>query len=112
MSSQPNMGDELFERDPRSLRRAFQLNLLLPIARRWFEILPTEIQPRALLEQFPRIANIVARSWDDRDSVERYLGELLIDRRGNRQGFPPDVQLELLNLRDHVAGLSTGRERP
>ncbi len=105
------MRDKSFEKDPRSLRRAFQLNLLLPITSRWVEILPTEIQPRALISQFPRIANIVARSWDDRDSVERYLNELLIDRRSSRQGFPPDVQLELLNLRDYVARSSCSREQ-
>ena len=96
-------------RDPRSLRRGFQMNLLLPSTGRWVEILPAAIQPRALIKQFPRVANVLARSWDDRDSVERYLNDLLIDRRGNRQGFPPDVHLELLNLRDHVAGLSTHR---
>ncbi len=106
MSSQPNMTDKPFERDPLSMRRASQLNLLLPIASRWVDVLPVEIQPRTLLKQFPRIANIVARSWDDRDSVERYLSDLLIDRRGGRRGFPPDVQLELLTLREYVAGFS------
>ncbi len=85
------------------------MNLLLPSTGRWVEILPAAIQPRALIKQFPRVANVLARSWDDRDSGERYLNDLLIDRRGNRQGFPPDVHLELLNLRDHVAGLSTHR---
>jgi hypothetical protein len=109
MSSQTTVPGKHLARDPRTLRRACQLNVLLPSASRWLEILPAGVQPRGLVKQFPRIANILARSWDNPDYVERYLSELLIDQRGTRQGFPPDVHLELLNLRDYVAGLVTNR---
>ena len=100
----PSVPDSSPERDPRSLRRAAQLNLPLPNSQRWIALLPDEIQPRALLQQFPRIANKLARLWGDKKSVETYLNQLLIDRRANRRGFPPDVQIELLNLRDYIEG--------
>ena len=100
----PSVRDSPPERDPRSLRRASQLNLPLPTSQRWVALLPDEIQPRALLHQFPRIANQLARLWDDKKSVETYLNQLLIDQRGKRQGFPPDVHNELLNLRDYIEG--------
>ncbi|SRR6266542_3892456 len=100
----PEVHDTTLERDPRSLRRASQLNLPLPTAQRWISLLPGETQPRALLQRFPRIANKLARLWADGKSVADYLDQLLIDRRGSRQGFPPDVHNELLNLRDYVEG--------
>jgi hypothetical protein len=100
----PEVRDTTLQRDPRSLRRASQLNLPLPTAQRWASLLPGEIQPRALLERFPRVANKLARLWGDAESVADYLDQLLIDRRGKRQGFPPDVQNELLNLRDYIEG--------
>lgn len=92
------------QRDPRRLRQASQFNLPLPTARRWVALLPGEIQPRALLRTYPRIANIMAALWGNRESFEKYLNDLLIDQRGNRQGFPPDVHIELLNLRDYIEG--------
>ncbi len=100
----PSVPDSPPERDPRSLRRASQLNLPLPTSQRWAALLPDEVQPRALLLQFPRIANKLARLWGDKKSVADYLNQLLIDQRGNRQGFPPEVHNELLNLRDHIEG--------
>jgi hypothetical protein len=103
-SALPSVTDSLPERDPRSVRRASQLNLPLPTSQRWVALLPDEVKPRALLQQFPRIANKLARLWGDKKSVETYLNQLLIDRRGHRQGFPPDVQNELLNLRDYIEG--------
>jgi hypothetical protein len=57
-----------------------------------------------LLQRFPRIANKLARLWGDEKSITDYLDHLLIDRRGKRQGFPPDVLNELLNLRDCIEG--------
>jgi hypothetical protein len=100
----PEVRDTTLERESRSLRRASQLNLPLPTTQRWVSLLPVEIQPRALLQRFPRIANKLARLWGDRESVADYLDHLLVDRRGSRQGFPPDVHNELLNLRDYFEG--------
>ena len=90
--------------DRRSLRKSPQFNIALPATNRWLALLPDEIQPRALLRQFPRIANVMARTWEDQKSLEKFLNDLLADRRGNRQGFPPEVHIELLNIRDYIEG--------
>ena len=94
--------------DYRNLRKAAQFNVALPATNRWLALLPDELQPRALLRQFPRIANVIARTWDDQKSLEKFLNELLTDRRGNRQGFPPEVHIELLNIRDYIEGRTPG----
>jgi hypothetical protein len=57
-----------------------------------------------LVRQFPRIANVVARAWNDATEIQAVLDDLLIDRRGGRQGFPLDVTEELLVLRDYYQG--------
>ena len=73
----------------------------LPATARWVASLPEHVQPLALLQQFPRIANALARVWHDNLESRLYLDDLLIDRRGGRQGFPADVHHELLVLREH-----------
>jgi hypothetical protein len=65
----------------------------------WAATLPTDIQPRTLLYRFPRIANLIAAMWQDSNSLRRYVDDLLVDKRGNRQGFPVDVLRELFQLR-------------
>ena len=37
--------------------------------------------------------------WQDPNSLRRYIDDLLVDKRGNRQGFPLDVLRELFALR-------------
>ena len=54
--------------------------------------------PNALLAKFPRIANLLAVLWEDPNSLRRYLDDLLVDKRGNRQGFPLDILRELFAL--------------
>lgn len=51
------------------------------------------------METLPRIANRIANAWHDEQAAVALLDELLIDRRGRRQGFSPFVQAELLRLR-------------
>ena len=67
----------------------------------WASTLPVEIQPRALLYKFPRIANLIAVMWRDANSLRRYMDDLLVDRRGDRNGFPVEVLRELFQLRAH-----------
>ena len=88
----------------RSDRRAKPINQALPATLKWFESLPPEIQPTALLREFPRIANGIARVWNDAPALEAYLDSLLVDRRGGRRGFPGDVHHEVLSLREYVDG--------
>lgn len=81
-------------------RRSHPLNQPLPVTLRWASNFPDELRPRCLLSQFPRIANMLARAWHNEHEREDYLDSLLVDRRAHRRGFPPEVQNELLMLRD------------
>ena len=87
--------------DTRNRRWRQPLNQPLPAAARWVAGLPLDLQPRALLQRFPRIANDLARVWQDDTEFQLHLNELLIDRRGGRQGFPPEIHQELLMLREY-----------
>ncbi|HEY3179380.1 MAG TPA: hypothetical protein VGL25_10920 [Casimicrobiaceae bacterium] len=86
-------------------RKAAPNNQPFPATFKWIASLPREIRPLALLQQYPRIANMLAQSWHDPSAFREYMFDLLIDRRGGRQGFPQDVRAELLRLRayfDHI----------
>ena len=59
---------------------------------------PTASDPRCALERlFPRIADKIAETWPRADCA-RYIDSLLVDTRGGRQGFPPEVVSELFLL--------------
>ncbi|MCX7892099.1 MAG: hypothetical protein N2544_07015 [Burkholderiales bacterium] len=47
--------------------------------------------------KFPRIALQIHDLWGTPE-CDRYLDKLIIDDRGNRTGFPPDVMTALLEL--------------
>ena len=84
-------------------RRGAPLNKLLPRTSEWMATLQANFQPRELARQFPRIANAMATAWSDPGGCEAYFDELLIDRRGQRTGFSPDVLRELKELRRYYA---------
>lgn len=90
------------------MRKSRPVEHLLPIAERWSAALPTTVRPDALIERFPRIANLLALQWSDANARAAYFDELLVDRRGHRQGFPPPVLDELLRLRNHSFGTNAG----
>ncbi len=69
---------------------------------RWVASFPKDLRPLALLRQFPRIANVLALSAGNPETTRDYLFELLVDRRGDRLGFPEEVRAELLRLRAYV----------
>ena len=85
--------------DGKHLRRAAPASMLLPPTWKWVESLPPNVRPSALLRQYPRIANLVAAAWGDRKSFDAYMDSLLTDKRGSRQGFPPEVLKDLAALR-------------
>jgi len=91
-----------------SRRRSSPAERLLPIAERWSASLPEALRPRQLIAQYPRIANLIALQWEDVAARGVYFDELLIDRRGNRQGFPRGVLNELVRLRNHGYGREIG----
>ncbi len=82
-------------------RRLAPINEPLPATFRWLAKLPRIVRPLALLRRYPRIANNMAGAWGDPRAFRAYLDDLLIDRRGNRQGFTPEIQRELVLLRFH-----------
>lgn len=51
----------------------------------------------AIERRFSRIALELAGRWQVGD-IDAYLDGLLLDERGNRQGFPPDVLEEIMFL--------------
>jgi hypothetical protein len=98
-TSQPK-GDSLAEAAKseeayKRLRKNQPANIPLPRTKAWFEGLPPEVRPSALMRHFPRIANMIAAAWDDLVQFETYMNSLLTDRRGGRKGFPTDVIAEL-----------------
>ena len=104
-SANASQGDPVASSSEASNRRAHQpLNQQLPATAKWVASLPTEVQPLALLQAFPRVANALARLWQDDAGLNRYLDELLVDRRGGRRGFPPEIHNELLTLRAYRGG--------
>lgn len=68
-------------------------------ARSWLRRLPAGRRPLKLCETHPRVANRLAWCWADAGLTDRVLTDLLIDRRGGRQGFSAEVVRELRQLR-------------
>ncbi|GEM_PF-2546756 len=87
--------------DPTTLRQPARPQdlLLSALAQTWVGSLEHGERPEALLRKYPRIANRLALCWDDTALLDRVFDDLLVDRRGGRRGFAPDVQAELLRLR-------------
>jgi hypothetical protein len=88
-----------------SMRKAKPVDYLLPIGSAWLDTLPKGIRPLALVTQYPRIANILALEWREPTACRSYFDSLLVDHRGNRQGFPGDVDGDLRRLRHYYSSL-------
>lgn len=84
-----------------SHRKPPPVEYLLPDTEEWIDLLPPAMFPGALATHYPRIVNLIAMLWKNRIGCPLYFDELLIDRRGGRQGFPQAVKLDLLRLRDY-----------
>jgi hypothetical protein len=67
----------------------------------WVVALPVPIRPHTTCEQFPRVVNAIAESWDDVPLCMRVLDHMINDYRGGRRGFPATVQAELSMLMRH-----------
>ncbi len=94
-------------RDPRDCDRA-----LTGTTRRWLRELPPRRRPLRLCEVHPRVANRIAWCWQDAILSDALLDDLLVDRRGGRNGFSPIVVRELRRLREFNAQhrIETGPE--
>ena len=86
-------------------RRARPAEFLFPTTTRWVAALPRELQPTATALAFPRILNAIAGLWSAPAELTSYFTELLVDRRGQRKGFPVRVLGELHALRAYYATL-------
>jgi hypothetical protein len=64
----------------------------------WVVSLPAGLRPHSTCEQFPRVINAVADSWDDLSFSVHVIDHMINDYRGGRRGFPVAVQMELLAL--------------
>ena len=67
-------------------------------ARRWLRDLPSRRRPLRLCQLYPRVANRLAWCWRDATLASQVLDDLLVDRRGGREGFPRSVLRELQRL--------------
>jgi len=93
-------------------RASVPANGLLKPTVAWASALPPETQPKALMTKYPRIANLVAVLWQDPNSLRRYVDDLLVDKRGTRQGFPLDVLREIFHLRAYYDEVRPPTLRP
>lgn len=73
---------------------------LAPDTEAWLRALPGLTYPQALTTQFPRIANALAAVRHDPQALRERFHELMHDQRGGRRGFPFDVMMDLLALRE------------
>ena len=86
-------------------RKATPARNLLPVSVKWLLNLPNDVRPLALVSKYPRVANVLALQWSQPTSCRAHFNDLLADRRGNRKGFPAEVQRELRALRDYYYDL-------
>lgn len=70
-------------------------------ARALMNALPDDVPVVALALDFPHVLNRIADAWEDAAAFERVLRDLLIDTRGDREGFPIAVEDELETLQAH-----------
>lgn len=80
-------------------RRAASSVQLTLTSGRWMAELPRELVPRQLAMRHPRIVNELCQRWSSPGSAAAYLDSLIIDDRGNRQGFGQAILAELVALR-------------
>jgi hypothetical protein len=85
------------------------------VAARWQRLREAERQkerpdPWPIIEsRFPRIAATIREQWGKR-ALDDYFSGLVIDRRGNRQGFPMEVLSAIMEVaRLHAAQFGLGQ---
>lgn len=60
--------------------------------------------PQALASQYPRIAQTIFNLKDDETQLRACFASLIEDARGDRQGFPFDVLMDIQTLRELMLG--------
>ena len=93
------------EQDWMKRRKAQPATTLLPITIRWLVYLSPRLRPDTTSAAFPRIVNMLASLWSNTAAFKEYMNDLLVDRRGDRRGFPLEVLAELHRLHAHHEAL-------
>lgn len=86
----PDVIDAASRREPLDVR-----------AQRLFASLPYAYRLSVTRQRFPHVLNRIAAEWGAPMRFLELMDELLMDRRGNREGFPFDSVLELTRLREY-----------
>jgi hypothetical protein len=71
----------------------------------WLLGLPANARPKAMCEQYPRIANYLAEIWTNPTDTQLALMRLLADERGQRKGFSLQIEQEIGRLAAYVQSL-------
>jgi hypothetical protein len=79
-----------------------EMAALLPSRFRWLSMLPKGVRPMRLGQEFPRIANKLAILWEEPAVCRKFLTSFMLDDRGDRHGFPPEVIMELSALEVYI----------
>ena len=82
------------------IRNPFAITLS-PDTAQWLASLSPELAPRQTARSFPHVVNSIASLWKSPRRLDGYFEDLLVDHRGNRQGFPFAVAHEIARLREH-----------
>jgi hypothetical protein len=100
-NSQPTTDRKLYEQ----LRKApTSVDLeLTEEAKQFVASLDLNVRPIETAKQFPRIVNRIASLWKKPFLMDGYFEDLLIDKRGNRQGFPLRIAGEITALQAHYS---------
>jgi hypothetical protein len=100
-NSQPTTDQKLYEQ----LRKApTSADLeLTEDAKQFIASLDLSVRPIETAKQFPRIVNRIASLWKKPFLMDGYFEDLLIDKRGNRQGFPLRIAGEITALQAHYS---------
>ena len=69
-----------------------------------------DLYPKNLEQQFLRVLNRIVDLWQSPE-IDAYFTDLLIDSRGNRQGFPPEIVSELFILSQFSSSLRSREQQ-
>jgi len=77
-----------------------------PVLAEYFEKKP-DLYPQALESKYSRVFNKIMAMWGSQ-ALEEHFSDLIVDKRGGRQGFPADVAADIILLsRLHTRLLET-----
>lgn len=67
----------------------------------WLRRVPAQFRPVCLSRRYPRIVNKMSEVWGNVSKAQDYFDDLMLDRRGGRQGFPLEIVMEISDLRTY-----------